>query len=104
MPGEKTPQVDQDARKLLYQRINERFISPKERKARVEAAYRVMGYNTLSRFAYDHGLYPSSIQKAIESPRPSMISIYKLAVALGVSIAYLTERDYFHKGTRDRMV
>jgi len=96
------PQVDREARKLLYQRINERFISPKERKARIEAAYSVMGYKSLSRFAYDHGLYPSSIQKAIDSPRPSMISIYKLAISLGVSIAYLTERDYFKKGKRDR--
>lgn len=101
MPGEKIPQVDQDARKLLYQRINERFISPKERKARVEAAYRVMDYKTFSRFCYDHGMYPSSMQKSIESARPSMISIYKLACALSVSIAYLTERDFFQKGRRN---
>ena len=102
MAKEKAPQVDQDARKLLYQRINERFISPNERKARIEAAYKVMGYGTFSRFCFDHGLYPSSMQKAMDSPRPSMISIYKLAVALGTSIAYLTEKNYFYRGTRGR--
>ena len=101
MPREKVPQVDQDARKLLYQRINERFISPKERKARIEAAYRTLDYKTFSRFCYDHGMYPSSMQKSMDSPRPSMISIYKLACALGVSIAYLTERNYFQKGRRN---
>lgn len=101
MPKSKAPQLDQEARRLLYQQISERFISAKERRARVEAAYRVMDYRTLSRFCYDHGLYPASIDKAISSPRPSIVSLYKLAVSLGVSIAYLTEKDYFKQGGRD---
>ena len=101
MPREKVPQVNQEARKLLYQRINERFISPKERRARIEAAYKTLDYQTFSRFCYDHGMYPSSMQKSIDSPRPSMISICKLACALSVSTAYLLERDYFRKGRRD---
>jgi len=96
----KEPQVDEAARAILYRKIEERFISPDERLARVEAAFKVQGYRTMSRFAAENGIYPASMQKALQSPRPSIISLYKIAAALGVSMAYLTERNYFREDKR----
>lgn len=101
MAREKRPQLDPAARKLLYIRIADRFISPMERRARVETVVKVLGYKTLSRFCYDHGMYPATVNKSIDSSRPGIFTIYKLCVALGVSISYLTEKDYFKKGPRD---
>ena len=83
--------VNEQARVDLYEKIAKRFISPKIRKARVEAAWRAAGYKSMSQFAEDNGMYPSSVQKILDSPRPSIMGIYRIAVALDVSINYLTE-------------
>ncbi len=86
--------VNEEARVELYEKIATRFISPKVRRARVEAAYAVQGYKTMSAFATDKGMYPAAVTKILDSSRPSIIGIYRLAVALECSVNYLTEEDY----------
>lgn len=88
------PKLDPTARKVLYLKVNERFIGAKERMARVEAAIKYNGYKSFNKFCLRNGMYPASVKKAMQSPRPSIISLYKLAVALGCSLAYLTEKDF----------
>lgn len=82
------------AQAKLNQAVALTFISPKVRRARVEAAYGLRGYKTLSGFASDCGMYPAAVTKILDSPRPSIIGIYRLCIALGVSIGYLTEANF----------
>lgn len=84
--------VNAVARKELYEKIGDRFISPKVRRARVEIAWQGKGYKSMTAFATDNGMYPASLQKVLESPRPSIMGLYRIAAALDLSMDYLTER------------
>jgi hypothetical protein len=94
--------INTEERDRIVQAVTKRFISPKVRMARVEAAYKLLGYPTLASFAEDHGMYPASVAKAVASTNCTAISLFKLAVALDCSINYLTEHDYFTHGKRGR--
>lgn len=84
----------QAARRRLDQSIEKRFISPDERRSRVltAAKYR-LGCRNLNQLAMKMGIPWTNLNKALSRRDASVRTIMRLAVALDVSMEFLTEAD-----------
>lgn len=73
--------------------IYERFITPAERRRRIEVAAKKAGYKNMHQLATDIGVRRSTLMQFCVREQVSVKSLYKIALKLGVSMNYLTERS-----------
>ena len=83
-PGERNREMQ-----TLYRR----FITPEERKRRIEAAARAAGYRSMNQLAGAMGIRQSTLLNYATRENVSVKSLYRIALKLGGSMAYLTERS-----------
>ncbi len=73
--------------------IYQRFLTPVERRRRIEVAAKDAGYQNMHQFAQDLGVRRSTLMQFCLREQVSVKSLYKIALKLGVSMNYLTERE-----------
>ena len=79
-------------RKLLHQRMRQRFIGIEERTARCEAAAQSIGYRSVFSLGLEHGISHQSMKNSLKSPKLSLVRLEELCTMLECSVSYLTER------------
>ena len=84
-----TEQVRKRDRETIYLT----FITPEERKQRALAAGKLRNLESISKIAKAMGVNWSTCNAILERENVSIRSLMRLARALGVSMAYLTERE-----------
>ena len=89
MAREMTDEVRQEDRDTIYQK----FITPDERRQRALLAGRMRGLHSVSAIAKVMGVNWTTANNILTRENVSVRSLYRLALALGVTISYLTERD-----------
>ena len=70
-----------------------RFLGPAVRKARLKAAGKMKGLETMAAIASEAGMDPSTLYRVVASKRSSIESWARVAHGLGVTIDWLTMDD-----------
>lgn len=86
------PTYDAVARHHLESKVAARFLTQAERRQRILAAMEFRGIPSVNQLAVQMGLPQPNIVRMMGSPRPSLLAMQRFAVALDVSMAYLTEK------------